>query len=370
MKLQIKREPFVENLNRLVPLTTGKQVLPILSSVYLRCQNKDFEDHLMLDACDLKTYLKIVSTDCQVEEAGGICLDGKKLYEIAKNMTGADLVMEKVNTQRIKISSGASSFNLNGLDGADFPSWPADDSSATLSVPRESLALAIDRTIYACAKDESRFNLNSVLFEVIDKSIRLIATDGHRMAFADNVADVELDSAKLLIPRKSLVAIRKFIDKTQTPIDIEICSKHIRISAENASLGCRLLDGDYPDYNKVIPNSTGTVIAVNREALKKSLEMIRLMTTDRNKGINISIKGKELTTSAINPDLGSAQDTIEIEYGGADIDLIVNVEYVLENLTAVDDEYIQIEYHKDGAPLVMRPVDDMGYFNIVMPMRK
>ena len=370
MKLEIDREPLVEALSRLAPIASTSKVMPILSNVYLRAGNAEQNDYLALDATDLETWMKIKLMSCRVVEPGGVCLDGKKIFDIAKAMTDDQIAIVTDDKNRAAITSGPSSFNLNGLSGQDFPQWIEDESSQTISVPKLTLLNAINQTMFAASSDDSRFNLGAVMWEVADGSMKFVATDGHRMAITSEVSLVLADDMKLMVPKKSMMAIKKFIDKTNNPVQIDVCKKHIIINADNATLGCRLIDGEYPDYNKVIPSSAGQVATVDRVGLSRSLSMVRLMTSDRNRGVVLSLGDNTITISAKHPDMGEAQDSMPIDYNGPQIELIANVEYLIEGLNVIETDNILLEYFKEGSPIMFRPVGVGNYFNLVMPMRK
>lgn len=373
MKFTVDRELFVEALGRLAPIAGGSKVLPILNNVRIDILGGDDTDadHLRLVATDLETGLKITIPQMgQIMEPGSVCLDAKKLFEISKSISGPVIGVDIGDRLHTTISAGNSSFTLNGLDVADFPVWSATNADITITVPRDILAYAIDGVMFAASRDESRFNLNGVLWNVEGGSLKFVATDGHRLAMANEITTVMANDTKLIVPKKSMSAIRKFIDRTANPIDISVGPKSIELNSDNSTLLCRLLDGEYPHYQKVIPADSGVTIGVERSMIKRSLDMVRLMTSDRNRGVTLVVGKGEMTISVTTPDMGSARDTIAVEYDGDPIDLIANVEYLIDGLSALGSEKITIEYFRDGSPIILRPMGAANYFNLVMPMRK
>ena len=370
MKLSIQREPLVEALSRLTPISSGSKMMPILGNIYLRATNQDSNDLLQLDACDLETAMRVWGTSCQIEEPGGVCLDAKKLFDIARAVSGAQIELSTNEKHRTLISCGSSAFELNGFDGDDFPVWPELTPDLTIAMPKGQLITAINQVMFAASNDDSRFNLNAVLVEVSDGALKMVATDGHRLAIATDLSVVLADNTKLLVPKKSMAAIRRFIEKVTGNVEIQVAQKHITISIEGSTLACRLIDGDFPDYNKVIPSTSGMVATIEKLSFKKSLEMVRLMTSDRNRGVVLNLGLDSLTVSANHPDLGTAQDSIVIDYKADPIEIIANVEYLIENLNAIETDQIEMEYVKEGSPVILRPKGTENYFNLVMPMRK
>ena len=366
MKISVDRQELVDALGRLAPIAAGKTPLPILSCVFMRAENTD---SIQLDTSDMETRLNI-TVPCQVVETGGVCLDAKKFFDICKTISGDTIDILVGETKRTTVSSGPSIFTLNGLDGADFPGWNPEDADMTITLPKNELVSAINKTVFATSTDDSRFNLNAALWDVVDGSLKIVATDGHRLGIIKDVALVLADDRRMLVPRKAMLAIRKFVERTSSPVDIQITAKYVIISTDNATLGCRLIDGDYPDYNKVVPSSKGTCVVVDKNALLRALAICRLMTSDRNRGVALNIQPGKIVVTAQHPDLGAAEDQIQTEYEGAPIDFIANVEYLIEGLGVIESDKVEMEYIKDGAPVVFKPEDRDSYFNLVMPMRK
>jgi DNA polymerase-3 subunit beta len=366
MKISVNRQELVDALAWLSPITAGKTPLPILSCISIRA---DKSDCIQLDASDLETRMNI-TVPCQVTETGGVCLDGKKIFDICKTISGDMVDILVGERKRTTVSSGPSIFTLHGLDDADYPAWNPEDADMTITLPKAELVSAINKTVFATSTDDSRFNLNAALWDVVDGSLKIVATDGHRLGIVKDVAMVLADDRRMLVPRKAMLAIRKFIEKTTSPVDVQVTAKFVVISTNNATLGCRIIDGDYPDYNKVIPSSKGISVVVDRNALSRSLAICRLMTSDRNRGVTLHIQPGKIVVTAQHPDLGDAEDQIQTDYEGIPIDFIANVEYLMEGLGTIESEKIEMEYIKDGSPVIFKPEDRDSYFNLVMPMRK
>jgi DNA polymerase-3 subunit beta len=227
----------------------------------------------------------------------------------------------------------------------------------------------IDKTAFASSNDDSRFNLNGVLFEHVEDTTRLVATDGHRLAMIDQKIEVPFTS-KVLVPKKGLQELRRILESFKEEILVGFEKKNLFVKTDQFMMTVRLIDGDYPDYKKVIPGTSDRTVKANRADLAQSLRKVAVLTSDRNKGINIQVNPGRMEVTATHPDLGTAKDVIEVEYQDEEFLVIVNVAYLMESLAVIDTESVSIEYHKEGAPIVIRPYPAKEYFNLVMPMRK
>lgn len=369
MKFNIERQTFIDSISRLIPIAAQSKTLPILSTVLLKCDGSS----LTADVSDLESWMRadIDHAYWECSAIGALCVDAKRLYDICKGITG-EVVDFETQGSRLKISSGASSFLVNFSDSADFPVRPEVQPDMVVSLSRDALCTAIDRTIFATSKDDSRFNLNGALFEISDNSLRMVATDGHRLSYLDNLVDVFADDNKFLLPRRGLSALKKFIDRGPASVTLEVGKKDIRVSTDSGYIGVRLIDGDYPDYRKVIPDSTpSSSIRINRDAFKRSCEMMRLMTSDRNRGVTISARGNSLIFEVSHPDLGSAENIIELEDSVSELTIIVNVDYLMDAVSVLASDEIRLSYFKEGAPVLFHEINGSNdYFNLVMPMRK
>lgn len=369
MKLEIDRTTITDALSKLAPIAVGNKVMPVLSNVRIKCTR----DLLRLEATDLEIGLAIEIANHRCAEDGEILVDGKRLYDTCKAMTGDMMAFSSDHgNYRLTLESGASSFVLLGSDPADFPVWPTDSPMFAMDMAAGILCGAIDSISFAASRDESRFNLNGVLWEVRNSKLRLVATDGHRLAFGDDIADVISEDRMLIVPRKGMDFIRKFIGKSAGSVTVDVSPKYIAIALPGGELRCRLIDGEYPNYEKVIPQDSPTsVLHCSKDSLRKSCELARLMTSDRNRGVNVDADQASLRVSMTNPDIGSAEDVIDADCNGNPFGFIANVEYLLDALGALATGDITLSYYKEGSPVIFRCANvKENYLNLVMPMRK
>ncbi len=364
MQFEMNKDSLVEGLSKLVSITEKRSPLPILSHALMELD----DDGLTLTATDLEVGLRM-NYDCSVVEPGKITAPAKKFYEIIRELAGGSISVTSNDRYRLNIVSGASSFDLAGMDSADFPVWSDHESVETSEVDSEAFIRMMDKTLFAASNDDSRFNLNGVLFEKDNEKTKLVSTDGHRLALIETDIELPADS-RFIAPKKGLVEIKKFLENMKQKVQFGFEKKNLIIKTERAMMTVRLIDGDYPDYNKVIPQSSGQKAFIDKNTLVQSLRRVVILTSDKNRGISLKLESDKLSVNVNNPELGSAEDSIPVEFEGSEVQLIINVQYLLDALNVISAEKVSLEYHKDGAPVIIKPHPEQDYFNIVMPMRK
>jgi len=364
MLFEIERDSFLEGLSKTVPITEKRSPLPILSHLLVEAKASE----LVLTATDLEVGLRI-AYDCTVTEEGMITIPSKKIYEIMRELGPGKVRIRLTDANRIEISSGKSDFQLVGMDASDYPAWSSVEEVETVPIPAEKLLHMIDKTMFASSSDDSRFNLNGVLFEREENRTKLVATDGHRLALTSEELSLPLEQ-KALVPKKGLQELKRILEGLKGEIQIGFEQKNLVLKSQRFMMTIRLIDGEYPDYRKVIPGTSERVVKISRLNLLQGLRKAAILTSDRNKGINVEVSPNQIEINATHPDLGTAKDILDAEYQGDGFLLIVNVSYFIEALGVIDTDTVLMEYHKEGAPLVLRPYPAKEYFNLVMPMRK
>ncbi len=364
MLFEIGRDSLLDGLSKTVPLTERKSTLPILSHLLLTLS----ESRLTMTATDLETGLQIMY-DCTVRDPGSVAIPARKTLEIVRELPSGTVRVELLETGRLAIEAGQSTIQLAVMDPSDYPAWSSFEGVETIPVSAEKLVYMIDKAIFAASTDESRFNLNGVLIEQHEDKTRLVATDGHRLALIDEIIGLSLTS-KVLIPRKSLLEIRRILDTVEAEVRIGFEPKNVIIGTDRFSMTARLIEGDYPDYRKVIPRGSNVIVKAERSKLMQTLRRVAVLTPDRNKGISVDVGPGKMELTATHPDLGTARDSIDVDYEGENLSVLINVDYLIDSLDAIDTNEISLEYRKEGSPIIIRPVPEKDYFNLVMPMRR
>ncbi|HTY23299.1 MAG TPA: DNA polymerase III subunit beta [Desulfomonilaceae bacterium] len=364
MLLEIERDSLLDGLSKSVPITEKKSTLPILSHILFEASDST----LKLTATDLSVGIKLIY-ECDVKESGTLTIPGKKIHEIVRELPAGLVSMQSSDTGRMKIVSGNSVFELACMDASDYPAFSDLTGLETASIQAEKLLYMVDKTLFASSNDESRFNLNGVLFEQNEEAIRLVATDGHRLALIDENLGMSM-SSKVLVPKKGLLELKRMLETVKDKVELGFEQKNMCVKTDRFVMTIRLIEGDYPDYRKVIPEAGEKVIKSDRSKLLQSLRRVAILTSDRNRGVDVTVTRGNIEVVAVHPDLGTAKDILDVEYSGEPFSLLINVLYFIESLSAVDTDEISLEFHKEGSPVIIRPEPLKDYFNLVMPMRK
>lgn len=365
MRFRIEKESLLDGLAKTAPITERKSNLPILSHVLMEAGPAN----LVLTATDLSVGLRI---SCMYESAeeGAMAVPGKKLLEIVRELAPGMVEVGLNPNGRIGIASDKSSFELAGMDPADYPAWASFEEVESARIPAERLLDMIDKTVFASSNDEARFNLNGVLFEQDDDNIKLVATDGHRLALIKEPVTMTIPSKKVVVAKKSLQELKRMLEGLKEEISLGFEPKNMFVKSDRFMMTVRLTEGDYPDYRKVIPEPGDKLLRADRAKLLQTLKRVGILTSDRNRGVNVEVKTGEMEIMAVHPDLGTARDVVEVDYEGDSFSMIVNVAYLMDSLTAVDGDTVRFEFHNEGEPIIVTPEPKSAYFNLVMPMRK
>lgn len=364
MRFQIHRDMLLDGLLKTVPVAEKKSTLPILSHLLIDAR----ESALSMTATDLEVGIQ-ARYDCEVQEPGSSTIPSRKFLEIVRELPSVPVVVQLLETGRVRVFAGESSFELAGMDPTDYPAWSSLEHVQRTTVPAEKLTHMIEKTLFAASTDDSRYNFNAVLFEQIDALTVLVATDGHRLAKIEEEVGLSLDG-RVLVPKKSLADIKRVLDDVKGEVSLGFEPKNMVVSTDRFLMTVRLVDGDYPDYTKVIPKASEITIKVDRAKMAQTIKRVAVLTSERNKGIFVAFSAGKLEMTATHPDLGTAKDSVEVEYNGNEFEIIFNAAYLLESLGAMDTDTVVLEYRSGGGPLIVQPDPRANYFNLVMPMRK
>ena len=357
----------VELLSELVPMqgvVERRTTIPVLSHVLLRATGGRLE----IAATDLEVSLTS-SCEAEVQEEGAIAIQAKKLLDIIRAAAGDEVTLRIADEGTLTILVGKSRFKIRGLSADDFPTLPDVSAEAPLIVPFMTFRGMIGKIFYAISSEESRFQLSGALLKVDDGALSLIATDGHRLALVETeVAGLEAAEG-ILVPRKTLQELQRF----ESPGDLEIrhTEHHLSFSVGQRQLICRVLEGSFPDYERVIAKDNDKIVAVDRKALAGLVHRVSLLTGDRSRVVRLELEDGLLRMTAANPDLGEAMEEAPCDYTDGDLTIGVNPDYLGHFLAAAETERIQLQLKNQDSQCVAMPVEgpDKRYVCVIMPIR-
>jgi len=364
MEIRVKRSEFLNELAPMQGIVERRTTIPVLSHILLRGE----ADQLHLAATDLDVSL---TTSClaEVEGAGGIAVQARKFLEIIRAVVGEEVRLILEDDKRLTIVAGKSRFKINGLSPADFPTLPDVGDHDGTEIPFTQLKAMIAKIIFAVSSEESRFQLNGALFKLKEDSLEMVATDGHRLALVENLLEGAKAEDGVLVPRKALQELLRFEGEDQ--VLFRRGEHHLSFRLGRRELICRILEGTFPDYDRVIAKDNDKQAIFDRRNLTDAIQRVALLTGDRARAVSLQFDTERLVISAANPDLGEAAEEVTCDYGGDELRLGVNPDYMVQFLSAMETEKVTLEMKDENTQCIGVPVEgqDRRYLCVIMPMR-
>lgn len=369
MEFTIAREELLQGLYLTQGIVERRTTIPILAHVLLETAN----DGITIAATDQEVGVRR-ACEAKVKKKGSVTTGARKLYEIVRECPEGVLTLRSLENNWIGIASGKSKFKIVGLDPREFPAMPTavqDKKTKPANVPSALLREMIQRTIFAVSTDETRLNLSGVCIERPEAGrLRLIATDGHRLSMISRSVDGIAAGPGVIIPRKGVAEISKVLETSEDAISLALDGGVAHATQGQVELSMRLVEGDFPDYNQVVPQKSEKRMSVKADEFLSALRRVSVVSSERTRGVKLEVDGSRLEVSSINPDLGEASEEISVEYDSEPFKIGFNAKYIIDALSAVPPEtQIEVGFNDEVSPGVLRCEGDKDYLYVVMPMR-
>lgn len=365
MEIRVNRSDFLGELIPMQGIVERKTTIPVLSHLLLTTR----EDRLHLAATDLDVSLTSWC-EADVKEPGGIAVQAKKLMEIIRSLTGDEVHLVQEEPRVLTIRAGKSRFKVHGLAPDDFPTLPNVDDSAQVEIPFTDFRRMVSKILFAVSAEESRFQLNGALLKLKDGGLEMVATDGHRLALVEGgLAGNGEGQESVLVPRKALQELQRL--EGDGNLGYRRGEHHLSFRLGRRELICRILEGTFPDYERVIAKDNDKKVLFDRKALSEAVQRAALMTGDRARAVRLQFTPDQVVISAANSDLGEAVEEVSCDYDGPEFRVGINPDYLRDFLGAVDTEKIRLELKDENTQCVGYPQDgpDTRYLCVIMPMR-
>jgi len=376
MHIKVQRNELLESLSRMPSIADKNSVMQILSNVLLRV-NSD-EKKLEVAATDLYHSMRSECMISELEKSGDITVSAHDLFNIVKNLPNKEVTLEVTDTNSLKINTGRIKFNILGMSGIDFPEIPGPEHKyicADVWLIRDLIEL----TQYAVCTDETRPHIAGAFFECENKKVRMVATNGHMLCKVkynlDKKSELNKFDCKAIIPNKGLSELKALIDKTKTDsmnIWISLSGRNMFFKHGNNTLSIRITDETFPPYNKVIPDRVEYSFTVEREHLINSLKRISIVAKEKLGIVRFVIKDKKVMLCSENPEIGNGDEIIEVDSNnmvGLESEIGFNARYLLDILSALNEDMVILEFTSDSDPVVIRPISARDFKGVVMPVR-
>ncbi|MCH7867885.1 MAG: DNA polymerase III subunit beta [Myxococcales bacterium] len=375
MKLSISKGELQTGLSRLQSIVEKRNSMPILANVLIRATVKagDEAAQLHLAATDLEVGIQS-SHDAKVKKAGGVTVSAKKLFEIVRELPEEDIFLEATANGYLNIKCARSDFTLAGTSPEEYPTLPDFAPKQTARVQAQVLSVMIERTMYAASVDETRYNLNGVYLEVLDEPgrIRMVATDGHRLASVDRTLSEDVLGLEngVIIPRKGIGELKKLVDEDDADeIELAFEGNNGLARKGRVTLIMRLIEGEFPNYTQVLPTKIERSIVLPAEEFGRALRRVALLSSERSRAVKLELSNGRLTISSSNPDLGDAREELDIDFAGEDLAIGFNARYLMDALSTLRSKEVRFGLQNELAPAQLVPTDDEDTLAVVMPMR-
>ena len=363
MKFTAAREALLKPLQAVIGVVERRQTMPILSNVLMIAR----DGQLSVTATDLEVEL-VAQADVDTESGGEITVSGRKLLDICRALPEGTDINISVSGEKLGVRAGRSKFSLATLPAAEFPVVEDIKAGQSLSVSQETLGRLIEKTHFSMAQQDVRYYLNGMLLETSSGHLRAVATDGHRLALSQAELDGKLDEQQVIVPRKGVLELQRLMTG-DGELNIEFGANHIRIQLDGIRFTSKLIDGRFPEYERVIPQESSNELKADRGAFKSALQRTAILSNEKYRGIRLVIRDSGVILQAHNPEQEEAEEELEVEYSGEDIEIGFNVNYLLDALGAVDGDDVTLSVQDSNSScLIRQPGKDDCTF-VVMPMR-
>ncbi len=368
MEFTIGRSELLAGLYLTQGIVERRTTIPILGNVLIQAAG----DGVLVAATDQEIAIRRQCT-AAVKRKGTLTTGARKLYEMVREIPEGDVHIRQQDNNWVEVSAGKSRFRLVGLDPREFPAMPepsAEDGIA-VRISGETLTEMIEYTIFAVSADETRVNLNGIQVERADGSrLRLVATDGHRLAMITRPVDHTELAKAVTIPRKAVTELRKVLESGDEPVELTVQGGLAHARRGRVQMSMRLVEGEFPDYHQVIPAKSERVASVDAATLLAALRRVSVVSSERTRGVKLQLDRQRLELTTINPDVGEGAEEVDIEYDGEPVSIGFNSRYLMDVLGVLPpDKRVEIGLNDEVSPGVLRAAGDADYCYIVMPMR-
>lgn len=371
MEFKINRDIFLWGIQKTVGIVEKKTTIPILNNVLIKAE----KNKIIISATDLEVGL-VAEYEADVVRDGRITVSSRKLHEMIREMQG-DIIHFSMNERNmVTMTCQKAIYKIQGLEADEFPEIVSDQGVQFFTVDAAKLSDLIRKTAFAVSNDPMRKNLTGVFFEAnageAKKSLRMVATDGHRLAMAETAVEINdffgLDKG-VIVPKKGLTEIRKNIDGLDGNASIGIQPGMCIIKTDHLMLKVSLIDADYPDYRRVIPSEKGLEIVFEKDKVLHALRRMSVISSDNYQGVIVKLEEGRMILNSTNPDVGEANDEIDVKYEGKEVEFAYNVNFLIDAIEVIDSKEIVFEIGGAKKPAMVKSSENNDYYCIIMPLK-
>lgn len=366
MKFSVSREALLRPLQLVAGVVEKRQTLPALGNVLVVLDGKE----LSLTGTDLEVEI-IGKVQLEEEGVGGeITVPAKKFLDIVRSLSDDAIIEFVFQDQKVLVKSGRSRFTLSSLPASEFPAIELGENDLNFVCEQSEIKRLIERTSFAMAQQDVRYYLNGMLLEVRQGALRSVATDGHRLAMCTRPIGLEVESVRqAILPRKGVVELARLLSDSDDSVEIVIGNNHMRAITESIIFTSKLVDGKFPDYERVLPRNGDKIIIGNREELRQAFNRTSILSNEKYRGVRFVVTEGMLTITANNPEQEEAEEQVVVDYHGDPLEVGFNVSYLLDVASVINTENLKITMVDSNSSALVEEPDQSDSLYVVMPMR-
>ncbi|WP_192456267.1 DNA polymerase III subunit beta [Musicola keenii] len=365
MKFIVEREHLLKPLQQVSSPLGGRPTLPILGNLLLQVS----EGRLSLTGTDLEMEMVAHVTLTQPHESGATTVPARKLFDICRGLPDGAEITVTLEGDRMLVRSGRSRFSLSTLPASDFPNLDDWQSEVAFELPQATLKRLIEATQFSMAHQDVRYYLNGMLFETSGDGLRTVATDGHRLAVCSMPVGQPLPSHSVIVPRKGVMELVRLLDGGETPLQLQIGSNNIRAHVGDFIFTSKLVDGRFPDYRRVLPKNPDKTLEASCDLLRQAFARAAILSNEKFRGVRLYLNQNQLRITANNPEQEEAEEILDVEYDGTEMEIGFNVSYVLDVLNALKCEDVRMLLANPASSVQLEDCASQAAAYVVMPMR-
>jgi DNA polymerase-3 subunit beta len=366
MKFTIIREHLLTPLQQVAGVVERRQTLPILSNVLLKLT----DDVLELTGTDLEVQL-VTKATVEGGDPGSVTVPARKFLDICRLLPEKSVVKIDCRQDKFVIQCGSSRFNLSTLPAENYPEFDAGTAEIEVSVPCAHLRRALEKTIFAMAQQDVRYYLNGLLLDLGGQVIRAVSSDGHRLAFFEQTLDSGPEEGRqIIVPRKGVLELNRLLGEEEDPVVVQIASNNLRVDLGTVSFAAKLIEGKFPDYQRVMPRELTRVVYVDKATFKGALTRVSVLSNEKYRGVSLEVSEEgTMCLKAQNPEHEEAEERFAAELEGKEISVGFNASYLLDAINNVDSDRVKLSFTESANSCLIEDCEDEQFKFIVMPMR-
>lgn len=365
MKFSVSRGGLLKPLQAVIGVVERRQTMPILANVLITARKAE----IAFTATDLEVELVAKAGGASVDQTGEVTVPGRKLLDIVKALDEQATIHLQLDRDRLVVKSGRTRFVLSTLPAADFPTVEQIDTAHSLKLSQGDLRILLEKTQFAMAQQDVRYYLNGLLMETSKKMLRAVATDGHRLALCElALAEAASGSHQVIVPRKGVQELQRLLTGDGEVV-LAVGANHVRATIDDIRFTSKLIDGKFPDYERVIPKPDRNVLRADRDALRHALQRAAILSNEKYRGVRLELAPAQLRIQANNPEQEEARDELEVEYAGEPMEIGFNVNYLLDAITSVGTDTVELGLVDANSSCLISSPGQASPRYVVMPMR-